>query len=190
MMWFTAEMTSTAEIPDMCDRLSPPVTVQLPLTSDTWVNGGATGTNYNGWAALIARTTGVEPALLTFDRSLLPAGTEIVNAKLTVNMYRESGDPGKELLPLNIAPFNPTTVTFDNLPELSNPGKPTAAVVGPVVVDATSQVKSWQTVAGVSNNALALVAQGPIGGVYLRSIESWPPGQGATLTVTYKPIWP
>ncbi len=79
VQYFTAEMVSTYMAPD---PLPAPITVELPLMADTWVNGGDTATNFDAFAATVVRTTGLDNALLTFDRSALPEGVEILSAEL------------------------------------------------------------------------------------------------------------
>lgn len=168
------------------------VTVTLPLVADTWVNGGEQGTNYNAFAALIGRTTGLDNVLLAFDRSLLPAGAEIAGAELNVNFSGQSGQFGKTLVASNVNPFDPATVTYATAPLIYNPG---AAVAAPnagaqVVFDVASQVAAWDAAGGAqaagSMGRLAISSAGPGGRVIMDSLESFQ-GHPATLTVTYRP---
>lgn len=166
-----------------------PVTVELPLVADTWVNGGSVGTNYNTFAALIARTTGLDNVLLTFDRSALPVGATIQSATLTLRMTGESGGPGKTLTAHNVNPFNSATVTYATAPLTYNPSTPVPAVVGPVSFDVKAQVMAWDAAGAQANGSigqLAVSAAGLPGRVIFDSLESFA-GAPATLTVTYLP---
>ncbi len=170
--------------------------VELPLVADTWVNGGDPAMNYNSFAALIGRTTGLDNVLLSFDRSLLPAGQQIVSAELAVNVTGQSGQFGKSLVAANVNAFDPAKVTYATAPLLYNPG--TAVVVpnanGEVAFDVASQVTAWD--AGAADAAggaqaadsmgnLAVSAAGPWGRVIMDSLESFQ-GHPATLKITYK----
>lgn len=163
-------------------RVAAIVTVTLPLMYDTWVNGGATATNYNSYAALIGRTTGLDNVLLTFDRSLLPAGQVITAAELKVNVSGQSGQFGKSLVAANVNAFDPTKVTYANAPLIFNPSAAVAVpnANGSMTFDVTSQVTAW----GAAGNSLAISAAGPGGRVILDSLESYQ-SQPATLTLTY-----
>lgn len=167
-----------------------PVTVELPLVADTWVNGGSVGTNYNTFAALIARTTGLDNVLLTFDRSLLPAGANIQSATLTLRMTGESGAPGKTLTAHNVNTFNSATVTYATAPLTYNPGTPVPAVVGPINFDVKAQVMAWDAAGAQANGStmgqLAVSAAGLPGRVIFDSLESFA-GAPAKLVVTYLP---
>ncbi|MDW8268343.1 MAG: S8 family serine peptidase [Anaerolineae bacterium] len=167
-----------------------PVTVELPLVADTWVNGGSVGTNYNTFAALIARTTGLDNVLLTFDRSLLPVGANIQSATLTLRMTGESGAPGKTLTAHNVNPFNSATVTYATAPLTYNPGTPVPAVVGPVNFDVKAQVMAWDAAgaqaSGSTVGQLAVSAAGLPGRVIFDSLETFAAAP-AKLTVTYLP---
>ena len=160
------------------------MSVTLPLVADTWVNGGEQATNYNAFAALIGRTTGLDNVLLAFDRSLLPAGAEIVGAELNVNVTGQSGQFGKTLVAANVNFFNPATVTYANAPLIYNPGAAVAVpnASGHVVFDVASQVAAW----GAAGDSLAISSAGPGGRVIMDSLESFQ-GHPATLTVTYRP---
>ncbi len=159
-------------------------TVTLPLMYDTWVNGGSQATNYNAYAALIDRTTGLDNVFLTFDRSLLPAGQEITAAELKVNVSGQSGQFGKSLVAANVNAFDPMTVTYANAPLIFNPGAAVAVpdANGSMAFDVASQVAAW----GAAGDSLAISAAGPGGRVILDSLESYQ-GQPATLTLTYLP---
>ncbi len=98
--------------------------------ADTWVNGGDTAANFDGYAAEVVRTTGLDNALLTFDRSALPEGAEIVSAELTINTTFESGAFGKEMTVLNTEAFDSTAVTFDTAPAIYNPGAAVPVTIG------------------------------------------------------------
>ncbi len=163
-----------------------PVAVTLPLVADTWVNGGAKTTNFNAYAALIGRTTGLDNVLLTFDRSLLPAGLEIVGAQLDVNFTGQSGQFGKSLVASNVNSFNPATVTYATAPLIYNPGTalPVPNAAGHVVFDVTSQIAAWD--AADSKGSLALSSAGPWGRVIIDSLETYQ-SQPAKLTVLYRP---
>ncbi len=167
-----------------------PVTVELPLVADTWVNGGAVGTNYNAFAALIARTTGLDNVLLTFDRSALPAGANIQSATLTLWMTGESGGPGKTLTVHNVNPFDSATVTYATAPLTYNPGVPVPAAIGLVNFDVKAQVMAWDAAGALSNGSttgqLAVSAAGLPGRVIFDSLETFA-AVPAKLTVTYLP---
>ncbi len=171
-----------------------PVTVELPLLADTWVNGGAKTTNYNTYAALIARTTGLDNVLLVFDRSPLPIGADIISATLTVTVTLESGAPRKMLIVHNSDPFNPATVTYKDLVRTFNPGTPVPVALGPRTFDVRSQVRGCDTMTttGFAAQAsaagvcyLAISAAGLPGRVAMHSLESWPRGSHPRLRVTY-----
>ena len=168
-----------------------PVAVTLPLVADTWVNGGAQTTNYNAYAALIGRTSGLDNILLTFDRSLLPKGLEIVGAQLDVNFSAQSGQFGKSLVASNVNAFNPATVTYANAPLTYNPGTALAVpnAAGHVLLDVTSQVHAWDAAgaqAAASQASLAISSAGPWGRVIMDSLETFQ-SQPAKLTVLYRP---
>lgn len=157
--------------------------VELPLVADTWVNGGDQATNNNAFAALIGRTTGLDNVLLSFDRSLLPAGQEIVSAELAVNVQSQSGQFGKTLVASNVNAFDPATVTYANAPLIFNPGAAVAVpnANGSMAFDVAAQVAAWDA----EGDSLAISAAGPGGRVVMDSLESFQ-GQPATLKVTYK----
>jgi hypothetical protein len=167
-------------------------TVELPLVADTWVSGGDTGANHDGYAALVARTTGLDNALLTFDRSALPVGMEIVSAELTVNATFQSGAFGKELTVLNTNPFDSTTVTYDDAPTVYNPGDavPVPDALGMVMTfDVAGNVTAWDAVGAQATadgdmGQLAISATGPWGRVTMDSLETYE-ANPAMLTVTY-----
>ena len=159
-------------------------TAMVPLTADTWVNGGEVEANYDGFAALIARTTGLDNALLTFDASGIPEGVEIVSAELTVNVTGQSGAFGKELAVLNSEPFTSTEVTYATAPAVSNPSASMAVPDdgGAVTFDVTDQI----TEAGTGGMVyLAISATGPRGRVIMDSLETFN-GKPAMLKVVYK----
>ncbi len=166
-------------------------TVSLPLKYDTWVNGGDTAVNYNSYAALIGRTTGLDNVLLSFDRSLLPAGQEITAATLGVHVSGQSGQFGKSLVASNVNAFDPMTVTYASAPLTYNPG---SAVAVPdadpeMAFDVASQVAAWDAAgaqAADSMGSLAVSAGGPWGRVIMDSLETYQ-GHPAELTVTYLP---
>ncbi|MBX7234973.1 MAG: immune inhibitor A [Caldilineales bacterium] len=166
-------------------------TVELPLMYDGWVNGGAGGANYNDYAALIARATGLDNVLLTFDRSALPEGAEVHHASLSL-MYRgQSGAVGKSLTAWNVNAYDPMTVTYDTAPLAYNPGAPVAVpgAAGSVSFDVASQVMAWDAAGAADADGmgqLAVSASGPLGRVIFDSLESYQ-ASPATLEVTYLP---
>ncbi len=167
-----------------------PITVTLPLLADTWVNGGQKTTNFNDYAALIARTTGLDNVLLVFDRSPLPIGAEIVSASLDVLTTLESGTKGKALAVLNnVAPFDPTKVTYATAPGVFNPGPAASVRLGAITIDAKGQVATCDRMDQQEHLGgkcyLAITAAGPLGRVAMQSLESWPRGQQPRLTVSY-----
>lgn len=169
-----------------------PVTVELPLTADTWVNGGNVNTNYNDFAAIIVRATGLDNAYFVFDRSLLPAGADVQSASLTLQLTGESGAAGKALTAWNVNTFDPATVTYATAPLTYNPGSPTALPASPAAVslDVKTQVMAWDAAGAqqmtADTAALAVSASGPLGRAIFDSLESYQ-GHPATLTVTYMP---
>jgi hypothetical protein len=164
-------------------------TVELPLVADTWVSGGDTGTNHDSYAAMIVRTTGLDNALLTFDRSALPAGMEIASAELTIATTFESGALGKELTVLNVNPFDSTTVTYDDAPSVYNPGAAVPVSMGMMTFDVAFNVAAWdavgaQAAADDDMGQLAISATGPFGRIVFDSLETYQ-AMPAKLTVTY-----
>jgi len=163
--------------------------VEVPLLADTWVNGGDTATNFDDYAALVARTSGLDNVLLTFDRSALPEGANMISADLMVNVTLESGSFGKELTVLNTEAFDTTTVTYDIAPAIYNPGVSVPVTVGMMTFDVMGNVEAWDDM-GVQATAdghivtLAISGSGPWGRVTMDGLETWqamPP----TLMVTY-----
>lgn len=187
VQYFTAEMASTYTPPQ---PLPEPVTIELPLVSDTWVNGGVTNQN-NMWSnILVVRPTGLDNALLTFDRSALPVGVEILDAKLEVNAIFESGALGKRLSVMNVDPFDAETVTFDDGLNYYNPGPSIDVAMGPLSLDATAQVQAWDAAGSPGNPQLAIAADGPLGRVVFDSKEGAHAKNTPTapkLMVTYRP---
>lgn len=166
-------------------------TVQLPLMYDGWVNGGIVGANYNDFAALIARATGLDNVLLTFDRSALPEGADLHHATLSLMFRGQSGAVGKSLTAWNVNPFDPMTVTYDTAPLAYNPGAPVAvpAAASSLSFDVASQVAAWDAAGAADADAmgqLAVSASGPLGRVIFDSLESYQ-ASPATLEVTYLP---
>ena len=160
------------EVPVTVTAVNPdPVTVELPLTADTWINGGDTSAN-NMWSnILVVRPTGLDNILLSFDRSMLPVGAEITDARLCMNAIFESGALGKKLMVMNVDPYDPETVTFDTAPDFYNPGPGVDVAMGKVVLDATEQVKAWDAADSPGNAQLAVSADGPLGRVVFNSAE-------------------
>ncbi|NOZ72588.1 MAG: DNRLRE domain-containing protein [Chloroflexi bacterium] len=160
-------------------------TVSLPLSADTWVNGGDPARNYDAYAALIVRPTGLDDAFLTFDRTLLPPEADIRSAQLTLNVILESGAAGKYLQVLNVTPFESAQVNYDNAPATYNPGTSVPVQLGQMVLDVSAQVQAWTN--DIVLGQLAIAATGPRGRISLASLESWPAGQEAQLAVTFVP---
>ncbi len=165
-------------------------TAALPLTADTWVNTGDAGVNYNATAILTSRSTGLDNILLTFDRSLLPAGATIVDAQLTLrNVANASGQLGKEMAVTNVSAFDSATVTgaaaLAGTLSFFNPSAALPVALGPadVTVDVTAQIAAW----AAGDSQLAVQTSGPAGRTNIGAMESWPAGQAATLTVVYIP---
>ncbi|NOX62537.1 MAG: DNRLRE domain-containing protein [Chloroflexi bacterium] len=121
-------------------------TVELPLLNDGWVTWGHPDGNYDGWAGLSVWTTGLDNALLKFDRSLLPQNAVIISATLRVDALGQTGAEGKELVAMNVSPYTPLQVTYATAPEAYNPSRsvlvPLAA--GPLLLDVASQVRAWE----------------------------------------------
>ena len=164
-------------------------TVELPLLADTWVNGGDTAANFDAYATLVARTTGLDNALLTFDRGALPEGVEIVSAELAINTTFESGSFGKELTVLNTEGFDTTMVTYDDAPAVYNPGDAVPVTMGMMTFDVAANVAAWDAVGAQATGdshmgQLAISATGPWGRVVFDSLETYQ-AEPAMLTVTY-----
>jgi hypothetical protein len=180
------------EVPVKVTAVNPaPITVELPLTADTWVSGGNTGAN-NMWSnILVVRPTGLDNTMLSFDRSALPVGVEISKAKLCMNAVMESGAYGKKLMVMNVGPFDPATVTYDTAPDFYNPGPGTDVTMGKIVLDATEQVKAWDAMGSPGNAQLAVAADGPLGRIAFNSAEGanalHDPTLAPRLKVTYIP---
>ncbi|RME84322.1 MAG: glycosyl hydrolase family protein, partial [Caldilineae bacterium] len=171
--------------------ITPTVIVELPLLADTWVSSGLPNQNYNAFAALIARTSGVDNVLLTFDRSTLPVGARLVSATLRLNATFQSGADGKELRVMNVTPFDAATVTFADGLTFYNPGPAIPVALGPLDLDATAQVAGWDAAVGRfaaqdGLGYLAVSASGPAGRVAFDSLETYR-AQPPTLTVVYMP---
>ncbi len=179
------------EVPVTVTAVNPdPVTVELPLTADTWVNGGNAGANYMHDNKLVVRPTGLDNALLSFDNSVIPMEATIVSAELMVNATFETGAFGKQLMVMNVDPFDPTTVTYTDGLNVYNPGPGVDVAMGPLTLDATEQVKAWYLSGGPGNAQLAIVADGPMGRVVFDSKEtalSLPDAMPPKLMVTYIP---
>ncbi len=160
------------EVPVVVTAVNPdPVTVELPLVDDTWINGGVTNQN-NMWTnVLIVRPTGLDNAMLSFDRSMLPVGADITDAKLMMNAILESGAHGKKLMVMNVDPYDASTVTFDTAPAFYNPGPGMDVAMGELALDATEQVKAWDAAGSPGNAQLAVAADGPLGRVSFYSME-------------------
>ncbi len=169
----------------------PPKTITLPLMADTWVNGGQQTTNFDTYAALIGRTSGLDNVLLTFDRSKLPVGANLQSATLALQFVGESGTKGKSLTAWNVNAFNSAAVTYKTAPLSYNPGSAMSLPAGPgaVQLDVKAQVAAWDAAgaqAAGDKGLLAVSASGPLGRVIFDSLESFQ-GHPATLTVTYMP---
>ena len=180
------------EVPVVVTAVAPaPVTVELPLLADTWVDGGNTGANHYWDKLLAVRPTGLDNILFEFDRSALPVGADVVSAKLTLNAINETGAHGKNLSVMNVDPFDPTTVTFDDGLNYYNPGPALPVAMGLLDLDATDQVKAWDAAGSPGNAQLAVSADGPLGHVSFNSSEAAavnPSGAIAPkLMVTYIP---
>jgi uncharacterized repeat protein (TIGR01451 family) len=170
-------------------EITETATVELPLLADTWVSGGDTGANHDGYAALVARTSGLDNILLTFDRSALPEGANLISAELMVKVTLESGAFGKELTVLNTEPFDSTTVTYDTAPAVYNPGAAVPAAVGMMSFDVATNVAAWdavgaQAIADQHMDTLAISASGPWGRISMDSLEAFE-AKAPTLMVTY-----
>jgi len=191
------------EVPITVTAVEPdPITVDLPLTADTWVNGGDVATNNDAFADLIARTTGLDNVLLTFDRSALPVGANVTSAELTANFTGQSGQFGKSLTVLNTEDFDSATVTFATAPNTYNPSEAVAVPETPGLVsfDVTNNVKAWDAVGAQRGRGspilqadamedmglLAISASGPAGRVIFDSLETWN-ATPVSLQVTYIP---
>ena len=167
------------------------VMLELPLLADTWVNSGDAANNFDPYAALIVRTTGVDNILLTFDRSELPTGATIVSAQLDMNATFQSGADGKQLNVMNVTSFDSATVTYSDNLAFFNPGPALPVIIGPLSLDATGQVATWDDAAAQSTTQfgpgyLAISATGPYGRVVMDSLETYK-AQPVTLTIVYLP---
>jgi hypothetical protein len=161
------------EVPVVVTAVEPdPVTVELPLTADTWLSGGKPDTIYAWDHKLVVRPTGLDNVLLSFDRSALPVGANVVSAKLCMNAIYESGAHGKQLMVMNVDPFDPATVTYNTGLAFYNPGPGVDVVMGKVVMDATEQIKAWDAMGSPGNAQLAVAADGPLGRVTFDSLEA------------------
>lgn len=180
------------EVPITVTAVEPdPITVELPLTADTWVNGGDVATNNNSFAALIARTTGLDNVLLEFDRSALPVGANVIAAELMANVTGQSGQFGKSLTVLNSEAFDPATVTYATAPTTFNPSAAVAVPETPGMVsfDVANNVLAWDAVGAQAMGDmgyLAISASGPAGRVIFDSLETWN-ATPVSLQVTYIP---
>ncbi len=176
------------EVPVTVTAVKPaPVTVELPLTADTWVNGGDPAANYMWDNKLVVRPTGLDNALLSFDRSALPVGAEIVSAELMVNATLESGALGKQLMVMNVDPFDPMTVTYADGLNYFNPGPGVDVALGALTLDATEQVKAWDLAGAPGNAQLAIAADGPAGRIVFISSDAPDKAKAPKLMVTYIP---
>ncbi len=153
--------------------------VSLPLVADTWVNGGDEGANFDGYAVLTTRTSGLDNILLTFDRSALADDVTIVDAALKVYVDTESGAFGKSLNVLNVDAFDSTTVTYADAPATYNPSDAVAVALGELSFDVTAQIAAWE-----DGSQLAITSGGPFGRVSIDSLESYQ-AMPAILMVTY-----
>ena len=164
-------------------------TVMLPLTADTWVNGGEPAKNYMWDGKLVTRPTGLDNALLTFDRSALPEGANVVSAELTVHVTYETGALGKQLMVMNVDPFDAEMVTYADGLNFYNPGPGMDVAMGMLTLDATNQVMAWDADGSPGNPQLAIASDGPLGRVVFDSMQSSnpPPAETAppVLVVTY-----
>lgn len=160
-------------------------TVSLPLLADTWVNSGDPLANYDSYAALIVRPTGLDNAFLSFDRASLPPNADILSARLILTVTLESGATGKHLQALNVAPFASRQLNYANAPATYNPSVAVPVRPGEMALDVSAQVQAWPVAA--QPGQLAIAATGPRGRVALASLESWPAGQGAQLQLTFVP---
>ncbi|NOX60445.1 MAG: BspA family leucine-rich repeat surface protein [Chloroflexi bacterium] len=169
---------------------TPPITqtITLPLLDDTWVTWGRPHLNYQTWPGLSIWTSGLDNALLKFDRSLLPQNASIISATLTLNLTAQSGAWGKTLTALNTEPFTPALVTYASAPDAYNPSPPAPipSTPGPLSLDVTAQVAAWDAYGLRSFRwaYLALSASGPPGRIALHSLES-ASGSPPQLRVTY-----
>jgi hypothetical protein len=167
------------------------VTVELPLVDDTWVSGGDTAKNHMWDNILIARPTGLDNVLLSFDRDALPVGADVTEAKLCMNAVLESGAFGKQLMVTNVDPYDASTVTFDTAPSYYNPGPGLDVAMGKMAFDATEQIKAWDAMGAPGNWQLAVAADGPLGRVSFYSKEGanaqQDPSLAPRLKVTYIP---
>ncbi len=180
------------EVPVVVTAVAPdPVTVELPLVADTWVNGGLTGNNYMWDTKLAVRPTGLDNALLAFDRSALPAGANITKAELMLNALSQTGADGKQLMVMNVDTFDAATVTFADALNYYNPGPGLDVAMGPLTLDATEQVKAWDAAGSSNNSQLAVAADGPLGHISFGSMEAananHDPSLAPKLLVTYVP---
>ncbi len=166
------------------------VVATLPLLADTWVATAAAAENYNNQPGLIVRNSGQDNALLLFDRSLLPAGAEVLEATLVLHLYLESGAWGKQLIVLNTQAFDPAAVTFASAPIAFNPGEPVPVppALGDLAIAVREQIAAWDAKGpDPERGYLAIAMSGPNGRVAIASLESWPPDQSPTLRVRFIP---
>jgi uncharacterized repeat protein (TIGR01451 family) len=170
-------------------EITETATVELPLLADTWISGGDTGTNHDGYAALVARTSGLDNVLLTFDRSVLPEHANLISADLMINVTLESGAFGKELTVLNTEAFDSATVTYDTAPAVYNPGAAVPVTVGVMSFDVANNVAAWDAVGAQATDehhmdTLAISASGPWGRISMDSLETFE-AKAPMLKITY-----
>ena len=193
VMWETPDFSVHENMFYFEEPTAPPSepitkTIELPLMSDTWLRWSEPDRNQDMSKMLVIRPTGLDNALIVFDRTDLPQGATILDAKLTVNVVYQSGAEGKMLAALDTEVFTPKQVTYNNQPMIYNPGPSVVVPMtnGPLMLDVTNQVSAWDQPKFTSYHRgyLALSASGPNGRIVLESKET-PGGKPPTLTVTY-----
>jgi len=161
--------------------------VNVPLAADTYVNPANPTTNFGLSPNLRAGANST--ALLNFDLNTLPAGVtagQISKATLVfwINTVTTSGTLDISLV--NNA-WTETGVTFNTEPGFGAPvlaGIP-AQAGNYVVVDITSQVKSWVTTPGANFGiAIAADAAAPTTAVLIDSKESTGTSHAAYIDIT------
>jgi len=132
-----------------------------PVQADTFVNSAAKNANYGGNVALKVGPS--QSALLQFDLSTLPAGTQAADVEKATALLWVNGvsAPGTVQAISVASPWTESAATYNTRPAL---GGVIATLTLPAAeqylfVDITPQVKSWLASPG-SNRGIELVAVG------------------------------
>ncbi len=163
-------------------------------TSDTYVAGGKTTTNYGTSAAVLADgsdgTNGRLVSLLKWATNSIPAGKTVTSVKVSLTVFDPSSGT-YDLYAMNLG-WTESVATWSNTNPVNNRGSllgsftPTPNGSYTLTLNAAGVALAQSWVSGAANNGLMVLDRSSSNGVDIRSSESTTISARPKLTITYQ----